>query len=140
MYPDVQLFIDGQWRASRDGRTLPVMDPATGETLGTVAHADIVDLDEALAAAERGFAVWRRTSAFDRYKIMQKAAHLLRERVETIARILTQEQGKPLAEARTETLAAADVVEWLAEEGRRSYGRIVPSRGAGIEQKSSRNP
>ncbi|WP_341520038.1 NAD-dependent succinate-semialdehyde dehydrogenase [Pseudomonas sp. G.S.17] len=140
MYPDVQLFIDGQWRASRDGRTLPVIDPATGETLGTVAHADIADLDEALAAAERGFAVWRRTSAFDRYKIMQKAAHLLRERVETIARILTQEQGKPLAEARTETLAAADVVEWLAEEGRRSYGRIVPSRGAGIEQKVIKEP
>ena len=140
MYPDVQLFIDGQWRASRDGRTLPVIDPATGETLGTVAHADIADLDEALAAAERGFAVWRRTSAFERYKIMQKAAHLLRERVETIARILTQEQGKPLAEARTETLAAADVVEWLAEEGRRSYGRIVPSRGAGIEQKVIKEP
>ncbi|OCR22115.1 aldehyde dehydrogenase [Pseudomonas syringae] len=140
MYPDVLLFIDGQWRASRDGRTLPVIDPATGETLGTVAHADIADLDEALAAAERGFAVWRRTSAFDRYKIMQKAAHLLRERVETIARILTQEQGKPLAEARTETLAAADVVEWLAEEGRRSYGRIVPSRGAGIEQKVIKEP
>ncbi|WP_426110847.1 NAD-dependent succinate-semialdehyde dehydrogenase [Pseudomonas sp. DSP3-2-2] len=140
MYPDVQLFIDGQWRASRDGRTLPVIDPATGETLGTVAHADIADLDEALAAAERGFALWRRTSAFDRYKIMQKAAHLLRERVETIARILTQEQGKPLAEARTETLAAADVVEWLAEEGRRSYGRIVPSRGAGIEQKVIKEP
>ncbi len=140
MYPDVQLFIDGQWRASLDGRTLPVIDPATGETLGTVAHADIADLDDALAAAERGFAVWRRTSAFDRYKIMQKAAQLLRERVETIARILTQEQGKPLAEARTETLAAADVIEWLAEEGRRSYGRIVPSRGAGIEQKVIKEP
>ncbi|HEX8593937.1 MAG TPA: NAD-dependent succinate-semialdehyde dehydrogenase [Pseudomonas sp.] len=140
MYPDVQLFIDGQWRASRDGRTLPVIDPATGQTLGTVAHADIADLDEALAAAERGFSVWRRTSAFDRYKIMQKAAQLLRERVDTIARILTQEQGKPLAEARTETLAAADVVEWLAEEGRRSYGRLVPSRGAGIEQKVIKEP
>lgn len=140
MYPDVQLFIDGQWRASLDGRTLPVIDPGTGETLGTVAHADIADLDDALAAAERGFAVWRRTSAFDRYKIMQKAAQLLRERVETIARILTQEQGKPLAEARTETLAAADVIEWLAEEGRRSYGRIVPSRGAGIEQKVIKEP
>lgn len=140
MYPDVQLFIDGQWRASRDGRTLPVIDPATGEILGTVAHADIADLDEALAAAERGFTVWRRTSAFDRYKIMQKAAQLLRERVDTIARILTLEQGKPLVEARTETLAAADVIEWLAEEGRRSYGRIVPSRGAGIEQKVIKEP
>lgn len=140
MYPDVQLFIDGQWRASHDGRTLPVIDPATGQTLGTVAHAGITDLDEALGAAERGFAVWRRTSAFDRYKIMQKAAQLLRERVDTIAPMLTQEQGKPLAEARTETLAAADVIEWLAEEGRRSYGRIVPSRGAGIEQKVIKEP
>ncbi|WP_426139262.1 NAD-dependent succinate-semialdehyde dehydrogenase [Pseudomonas sp. DWP3-1-2] len=140
MYPDVHLFIDGQWRASRDGRTLPVIDPATGQTLGTVAHAGITDLDEALGAAERGFAVWRRTSAFDRYKIMQKAAQLLRERVDAIAPMLTQEQGKPLAEARTETLAAADVIEWLAEEGRRSYGRIVPSRGAGIEQKVIKEP
>jgi succinate-semialdehyde dehydrogenase/glutarate-semialdehyde dehydrogenase len=140
MYPDVQLFIDGQWRASHDGRTLPVINPATGETLGTVAHAGITDLDDALAAAERGFAVWRAMSAFERYKIMQKAAQLLRERVDAIAPILTQEQGKPLAEARTETLAGADIIDWLAEEGRRSYGRLVPSRGAGIEQKVIKEP
>jgi succinate-semialdehyde dehydrogenase/glutarate-semialdehyde dehydrogenase len=61
MYPDVQLYIDGQWRASEDGRTLDVLNPATGETLGTVAHASIADLDQALAAAERGFETWRST-------------------------------------------------------------------------------
>lgn len=140
MYPDVQLFIDGQWRASQDGRTQPVIDPATGQQLGTVAHASISDLDEALAAAERGFDVWRKTSAYDRYKTMQKAAQLLRERADLIARILTQEQGKPLAEARAEVLSGADVIEWLAEEGRRSYGRIVPSRGAHVEQKVVKEP
>ncbi len=140
MYPDVQLFIDGQWRAGQDGRTQPVIDPATGQQLGTVAHASISDLDEALAATERGFATWRKTSAYDRYKTMQKAAHLLRERADPIARIMTQEQGKPLAEARAEVLSGADVIEWLAEEGRRSYGRLVPSRGADVEQKVVKEP
>ncbi|EPN47097.1 succinate-semialdehyde dehydrogenase, partial [Pseudomonas syringae pv. actinidiae ICMP 18807] len=140
MYPDVQLYIDGQWRASRDGRSIPVIDPATGQSLGSVAHAGIADLDEALAAAERGFATWRATSAYDRYKLMQKAANLVRERADSIARIMTQEQGKPLAEARMETLSAADVIDWLAEEGRRSYGRIVPSRGVSIEQKVIKEP
>ncbi|PBP67858.1 NAD-dependent succinate-semialdehyde dehydrogenase [Pseudomonas syringae] len=140
MYPDVQLYIDGQWRASRDNRTLSVINPATGEALGTVAHAGIADLDEALAAAERGFATWRATSAYDRYKLMQKAANLIRERADSIARIMTQEQGKPLAEARMETLSAADIIDWLAEEGRRSYGRLVPSRNVSIEQKVIKEP
>ena len=140
MYPDVQLFIDGQWQAGQDGRTQAVIDPATGHQLGTVAHASIADLDAALAAAERGFAVWRSTSAYDRYKMMQKAAQLLRERADSIARIMTQEQGKPLAEARTEVLSGADVIDWLAEEGRRSYGRIVPSRNKDVEQKVVKEP
>jgi succinate-semialdehyde dehydrogenase/glutarate-semialdehyde dehydrogenase len=140
MYPDVQLYIDGQWRASEDGRTIAVLNPATGEALGTVAHASVKDLDQALAAAERGFETWRSTSAYDRYKIMQKAANLLRERADQIARIMTQEQGKPLAEARMETLSAADIVDWLAEEGRRAYGRLVPSRNASVEQKVIKEP
>jgi len=140
MYPDVQLFIDGQWRASRDGRTIDVVNPATGETLGTVAHAGIADLDDALAAAERGFATWRATPAYERYKIMQKAANLLRERIDTVAKIMTQEQGKPLAEARTEVMSAADIIDWLAEEGRRSYGRLVPSRNPLVEQKVIKEP
>lgn len=140
MYPDVQLYINGQWRAAHDGRTQPVLDPATGQIIGQVAHADISDLDDALAAADRGFAAWRAVSAFDRYKIMRKAAVLVRERADSIARIMTQEQGKPLSEARAEALSAADIIDWLAEEARRSYGRLVPSRGANIEQKVIKEP
>jgi succinate-semialdehyde dehydrogenase/glutarate-semialdehyde dehydrogenase len=140
MYPDVQLFIDGQWRASEDGRSIPVINPATGDTLGSVAHADIADLDQALAASQRGFEVWRSTPAYDRYKIMQKAANLLRERADKIANIMTLEQGKPLAEARMEVMSGADVIDWLAEEGRRAYGRLVPSRNPSVEQKVIKEP
>lgn len=140
MYSDVRLFIDGEWTGSADGRTIPVLDPATEEVIGTVAHASRVDLDRALAAAEKGFAVWRATSAYERSKIMRRAAELMRERVDAIARLMTLEQGKPLAEAKGETLVAADVIEWFAEEARRTYGRVIPARGAGIYQLSVREP
>ncbi|CAO1668435.1 NAD-dependent succinate-semialdehyde dehydrogenase [Salinicola sp. NYA28a] len=139
-YSDVKLYIDGEWREGQDGRQIDVVNPATGEVIGRVAHATTADLDAALAATERGFQVWRATSAFERYKIMRKAAELLRERADGIARLMTQEQGKPLAEARGETLAAADTIDWLAEEGRRTYGRIVPARAAGVEQRVVRQP
>lgn len=139
-YSDVKLYIDGEWREGQDGRQIDVVNPATGEVIGRVAHAATSDLDAALAAAERGFQTWRATSAFERYKIMRKAAELLRERADGIARLMTQEQGKPLAEARGETLAAADTIDWLAEEGRRTYGRVVPARAAGVEQRVVRQP
>jgi succinate-semialdehyde dehydrogenase/glutarate-semialdehyde dehydrogenase len=123
-----QLFIDNRWRDAADGRTLPVHNPATGQAIGTVAHAGATELAEAVAAAQRGFATWRAMQPAERSKIMRKAAGLLRERAGTIARLMTQEQGKPLAEATAETGAAADIIEWFAEEGFRVYGRIVPSR------------
>ena len=129
-YPDTQLFIDGQWRDAADGRTLAVFNPATGKEIGRVAHAGKADLDLALAAAQKGFETWRDTTAAARSKVMRKAAELMRQRAEGVARLLTQEQGKPLAEARAETMAAADIIEWFAEEGFRVYGRIVPSRGS----------
>lgn len=128
-YPHTRLFIDGQWQDGSDGRSLPVLNPATGLEIGRVARATRTDLDRALASASRGFAVWRDTTAAERSKVMRRTAALLRERVDAIAPILTQEQGKPLAEARGEVLAGADIVEWFAEEGFRIYGRIVPSRG-----------
>ena len=140
MNPDVLLFIDDSWRPARGGETLSVINPATDERICTVAKASIADLDEALAAAQKGFEVWRRTSAFDRYKLIRKAADILRSRVETIAEIMTREQGKPIAEARAETLGAADTADWMAEEGRRSYGRIVPARGEGIYQLVIKEP
>ena len=80
MYPNVQLFINGQWCAALSGRTIPVVNPATHQTIGTVAFAEQADLDRALEAAEAGFKVWRQVSAFDRSKVLRKAAQLLRER------------------------------------------------------------
>ncbi len=127
-YPNTQLFIDGHWQEAADGRSLAVLNPATGLEIGRVAHAGRADLDAALAAAERGFATWRDTLPVERSKVMRRAAALMRERAGEIARLLTQEQGKPLAEAKVEAMAAADIIEWFAEEGFRTYGRIVPSR------------
>src|SRR3984957_19783491 len=120
-YPNVQLFIDGKWRPAASGKTIPVLNPATEESLGTVAHAGKADLDEALAAAEKGFKAWRAVSAYERSKVMRKAADLMRERAEGIATLMTMEQGKVLTEARIETMASADIIEWFAEEGRRTY-------------------
>jgi succinate-semialdehyde dehydrogenase/glutarate-semialdehyde dehydrogenase len=127
-YPDTRLFIGGTWRDAADGRTLAVRNPATGEEIGRVAHAGRDDLDAALAAAQRGFETWRDMMPAARSKIMRAAAAAMRERADAIAQLLTQEQGKPLAEARGEAMAAADIIEWFAEEGFRVYGRIVPHR------------
>jgi succinate-semialdehyde dehydrogenase / glutarate-semialdehyde dehydrogenase len=128
-YPNTQLFINGQWQDAADGRSLAVFNPATGKEIGRVAHAAKADLDKALEAAQKGFETWRDMTAADRSKIMRKAAGLIRERAGEIAPLLTQENGKPLPEAKGETLAAADIIEWFAEEGFRVYGRIVPPRG-----------
>jgi succinate-semialdehyde dehydrogenase/glutarate-semialdehyde dehydrogenase len=128
-YPDTQLYIDGQWQDAADGRTLAVFNPATGKEIGRVAQAGTADLDRALAAAQRGFDTWRAMPSIERAKIMRKAAALVRERAAEIAPVLTMEQGKPLVEAKGETLAAADILEWFADEGLRVYGRLVPSRG-----------
>ena len=139
-YPNVQLFIDGAWCAAASGRATPVMNPATGKQVGTFAHAERADLDRALEAAQKGFAVWRKISAFERSKVMRKAANLLRERAEAIAPLMTQEQGKTLAEAKAEALAAADVIDWFAEEARRSYGRVIPARSEGVYQLVIKEP
>ncbi len=100
MYQDVLLHIAGEWRPARSGRTLPVLNPATEEVIGTVAHAGRDDLDEALEAAQKGFETWRRVSAYDRAKLMRKAADILRSRADETARLMTLEQGKPLPEAK----------------------------------------
>jgi len=140
MYSDVLLFIDGQWTKAAGGRTIPVVNPATGEPIGTVAHAAISDLDRALEAADKGFRIWRKVSAFDRSKLMRKAADLLRQRVDTIAPLLTLEQGKPLGDSKGETLAGADVIDWFAEEARRAYGRVIPARTEGVYQLVVKEP
>jgi succinate-semialdehyde dehydrogenase/glutarate-semialdehyde dehydrogenase len=139
MNAEVQLYIDGQWRAGRGGQA-PVLNPANEETIGSLALADRADLDDALAAAARGFEKWRRTSAFERSRVMRRAAELVRERKDSIARAMTLEQGKPLAESRGETAAGADVIDWFAEEGKRTYGRIVPSRATNVSQLVVKEP
>jgi len=139
-YNDVLLFIDGQWTKAAGGRSIPVVNPATGEPIGTVAHADTSDLDRALEAAEKGFKVWRKVSAFDRSKLMRKAADILRERAATIAPLLTMEQGKPLGDSRGEAMAGADVIDWFAEEARRAYGRVIPARAEGVYQLVVKEP
>jgi succinate-semialdehyde dehydrogenase/glutarate-semialdehyde dehydrogenase len=139
-YPNTQLFIDGAWCAAASGRTLPVMNPATGKQIGTLAHAEKADLDRALAAAEKGFAAWKKISAFERYKIMRKAANLMRERLDLVATLMTMEQGKTVAEAKAEILNGCDTIDWFAEEARRAYGRVIPARAEGVYQLVVKEP
>ncbi|QOC95438.1 NAD-dependent succinate-semialdehyde dehydrogenase [Pseudomonas putida] len=133
-YPDTQLFINGEWRDAEGRSTIDVVSPATGLRIGTVAHASEGDLVQAVNAAQAGFDVWRNVPAYERSAIMRKAASIIRERAETIARYMTQEQGKPLLESRIEVNSAADIIEWFAEEGRRVYGRVVPPRNIDASQ------
>ena len=140
MYPSTLLYINGVWGPGASGRTLPVVNPATGGQIGTVAYAERGDLDRALEAADHGFRIWRKISAFDRSKIMRKAANLFRERADAVAPILTLEQGKTLAEAKGEALASADIVDWFAEEARRAYGRVIPARSEGVYQLVIKEP
>jgi succinate-semialdehyde dehydrogenase/glutarate-semialdehyde dehydrogenase len=139
-YTDTQLFIDGAWAPAADGATIDVINPATGERIAGLAKAGVADLDRAIDATLKGFARWRATSAYERSKIMRKAAELMRERTDDIAPLMTQEQGKPLAEAKGEVAAAADILEWFAEEGRRAYGRIVPARATNVHQLVIKEP
>jgi succinate-semialdehyde dehydrogenase / glutarate-semialdehyde dehydrogenase len=140
MYPSTQLFIDGQWCDAASGRTLPVVNPANHQQIGTVAYAERADLDRALEAADKGYKAWRKVSPFERCKIMRKAADIFRSRADTVANCITFEQGKPLAEAKMEAMAGADIIDWFAEEGRRAYGRVIPARAEGVYQLVVKEP
>lgn len=139
-YGNSQLYVGGQWRDGATGESLPVINPATGATIGQVACAARSDLEQAIAAAETGFAQWAAMSAYDRSRMIRGAAQGLRDDLEGIARILTTDEGKPLAEARMEVAACADLLDWFAEEGRRSYGRIIPARSPEVHQYALRDP
>ncbi|MGA8800942.1 MAG: aldehyde dehydrogenase family protein, partial [Pseudolabrys sp.] len=134
MYSDLALYIDGKWLNGEGRKGEDVINPATGKILARLPHASKADLDAALAAAEKGFAAWKATSAYDRSKIMRKAADLLRERFDHVSKVMTQEQGKVYVESRVEVLTSADIIDWYAEEGRRTYGRVVPGRQKGVRQ------
>jgi len=128
MYQDMNLFIDGNWRAASDNVTKPITDPATEEIIGTIAVATADDIDAALAAARDGFTVWRKTGTWDRAAKIRKIADLIRERQSEIGELMSLETGKPLAEAIGETAAAADQFEWHSEETKRIYGQIIEPR------------
>jgi succinate-semialdehyde dehydrogenase / glutarate-semialdehyde dehydrogenase len=134
MYTDLALYIDGQWLSGGGRKSEDVVNPASGKVLAQLPHASRADLDAALAAAEKGFALWKATSAYDRAKVLRKAADLLRERADHVAKVQTQEQGKVYPESRVEVLTSADIIDWYAEEGRRAYGRVVPGRQKGVRQ------
>lgn len=140
MYPEVSLYIDGAWTKGASGKFLPVLNPATGEEIGKVAHAEKADLDRALAAADKGFKAWKKVSPYDRYKVLRKAADIIRGRADEIGKIMSMEQGKPFIEAKGETLLAGDIMDWFAEEARRTYGRIVPPRAEGVYQLVVKEP
>jgi succinate-semialdehyde dehydrogenase/glutarate-semialdehyde dehydrogenase len=140
MYTDVSLFIDGEWTAGTSGKSEPILNPATGQALARLHHAGTAELDRALAAADKGFRQWRAVSPFERYKVLRKAANLMRERADEIAQLMTLEQGKPLAEAKGEVLSAGDLIDWFAEEARRTYGQIVPARTEGVTQLVVKEP
>lgn len=140
MYSDVSLFIDGEWTAGTSGKSEPIINPATGKPLGRLAHAGQGDLDRALAAADKGFKQWRAVSAHERYKVLRKAADLMRERAADIGQLMTLEQGKPLVEAVAEATSAADIIDWFAEEARRTYGQIIPARADGVSQLAIKEP
>ena len=123
-YPDIELYIDGRWKRA-DGH--PIINPADESVIGTVPHAAMEDLDDALAAAERGYRVWKNTAPARRAQIILKAASLIRERVDQMAVAMTLEQGKPIDQARLEILRGCDIIEWDAAEGLRIYGRVIPS-------------
>jgi succinate-semialdehyde dehydrogenase / glutarate-semialdehyde dehydrogenase len=123
-YPELKLYVGGEWRT---GPGAPVINPADESVLGTVPYATRSDLDDALAAAEEGFRVWSRTAPSKRTEIILAATQLVRERVEDMAVAMTLEQGKPIAQARSEIIRGCEIIEWDAHEGRRVYGRVIPS-------------
>lgn len=130
-YADLGLFISGEWLGADGRESSPVVNPATEEVIGHVPHASKADLDRALAAAQEGFKTWRAIFPDERGRILKRAADLLRERKEEIARIATTESGKVIHETRIEVMMSANIFEWYAEEGRRAYGRVLPQRAPG---------
>ncbi|MDE2444577.1 MAG: NAD-dependent succinate-semialdehyde dehydrogenase [Alphaproteobacteria bacterium] len=130
-YSKFGLFIDGVWITQSTSSTLPVVDPATGEQLGTAPIATVADVNGAIAAADKAFGAWSHLAAWSRADLMHKCADVMAARSEEVARTMTLETGKPIAQARREWQLSVDQFRWAAEEARRIYGRIVESRAPG---------
>lgn len=139
-YPQLHLLIGGRRLRGAGRATLPVVNPATLEVLGEVPLASPADLDRALQGAWDSWRCWRALAPPQRGRMLGHASRLLRERREAIARVATMEEGKTLAEARWELDIAADTLEWYGEEGRRTYGRVLPQASPGVRMSVVREP
>jgi succinate-semialdehyde dehydrogenase / glutarate-semialdehyde dehydrogenase len=122
-----QAFIDGNWIDADSGETFPVVNPATGETIANVPRMGTAETRRAIEAAQRAQPTWRAKTAKERGQIMRRWADLMLEHQEELAALLTTEQGKPLAESRTEIAYAASFLEWFGEEAKRVYGDTIPT-------------
>src|SRR5438552_9090479 len=135
-----RMYIDGQWSAAANGRTLGVINPATEEVIEEIAYGGRAETRQALEAAQRAMPAWMKLTAWDRAKVLKKTADLMRERLDAIARTLTMEQGKPVPEAKAEIMHSADTFEWFAEEGKRAYGQVIPQSQPGKRHVTIKHP
>jgi succinate-semialdehyde dehydrogenase/glutarate-semialdehyde dehydrogenase len=135
-----KMYIDGQWCAAQDGKTIGVINPANEEIVADMAFGSRADVKRALEAAAKAMTSWMKLTPWDRGKVLKKTAELMRERADAIARTLTMEQGKPLAESKAETLHSADTFEWFGEEGKRAYGQVIPHSQPGKRHVTLKHP
>src|SRR6266478_3340881 len=135
-----RMYIDGKWCEADNGKTLGVINPATEEVLEEIAYGGRAEVRRAIEAAGKAMPAWMKLTPFDRAKVLKKTADLMRERADAIARTLTLEQGKPLAEAKAEVLHSADTFEWFAEEGKRAYGDVIPNSVPGKRHVTLKHP
>src|SRR5207244_4204380 len=135
-----RMFIDGKWCDAESGRTLKVINPATEEVLAEIAYGGRAEVKRAVEAAHRAMQSWMKLTAYDRAKVLKKTADLMRDRADSIAKTLTLEQGKPLAESKAEILHSADTFEWFAEEGKRAYGQVIPNHIPGKRHVTIKHP
>src|SRR5436309_9536049 len=135
-----QLFINGEWVNTSNGKTLAVENPATEETIADVAFGTRDDCRRAVEAAAEAMKSWMKQTAYDRAKVLKKTADLMRERADNLARTMTMEQGKPVLEARGEVMHSADTFEWFAEEGKRAYGQVIPQTNPAKRHMTIKHP
>jgi succinate-semialdehyde dehydrogenase/glutarate-semialdehyde dehydrogenase len=121
------MFIDGQWRQAQNDARFPVYNPANGEKIGEVPDGNRADTANAISAAAKAFDTWSRLTAYQRSDYLYRAHRIMTERIEELARVMTNEQGKPLKAARNEVKYGADFLLWYAEEAKRIYGEMIPA-------------
>src|ERR1700747_1898430 len=125
-----QCYVNGEWVDALNRGTIPVTNPATGETLGTVPRMGAEEPRQAIEAADRALPGWRGKTAKERAQILRKMYDLMMANQEDLATLMTAEQGKPMSESRGEIAYAAAFIEWFGEEGRRVYGDTIPAHAA----------